>query len=300
MDVILITGATGLIGSALTQHLLERGIAVRHLGRSRPKRTVVPHFQWDPTRGTLDSDALMGVSHIVHLAGAGIADQRWSRSRVDELINSRTATSRLLQQAVRTQGLPVRAFVSAAGIGYYGAKTRQHILTERDPAGTDTIATISSEWERAVDEWSPVARVVKLRTPLVLARHGGALPKLATPVRLGIGAALGTGKQWVPWVHIDDLVRCYTAALFDDRYSGAYNVSTGSDATNDELMRTLCGVLGRPYFMPHVPGPVLHLMVGGISSVLLEGSRVSNARLLSTGFSFGHSTLEMALRDLLH
>jgi len=298
MATILITGASGLIGQALSNALIAQGHRVHKLGRG-PSNVAQNTFQWDLVKGTVDERCLEGVSHIVHLAGAGIADKRWTRPRLKELIESRAASARLLLSAVQGSGRQIEAFVSAAGINYYGAVTTGKVFNEADPPGNDTIAHISVEWEKAVDEWETHARVVKLRTPMVLAREGGALKKLALPVRLGAGAALGSGKQWVPWVHLDDLVRIYLAALFSAGYRGAYNVNTGMDVTNDSLMRTLAQVIGRPYFVPNVPGFLLRLALGELADILLAGSRASNERLLALGFTFEHRELKSALKDLL-
>lgn len=299
MATILITGASGLIGKALAASLSTQGHVIHGLGRRRDGTPGQGWSHWDIERGTIDERCLHGVTHVVHLAGAGIADKRWTAARVKELIDSRAASARLLLKAAREQGVKPHAFISAAGIGYYGAVTTSHVFTESDPPATDTIARISVEWEAAVDEWSDVTRVVELRTPMVLAREGGALQKLATPVRMGVGAALGSGRQWVPWVHLHDLVRLYIATLFDERYSGAYNANTGNDITNDELMRTIAKVMGKPYFLPRVPSFMLQLAFGELSAILLHGSRASNERLLHTGFEFEHPELEPALRQLL-
>ncbi len=299
MARILITGASGMIGSALGKALLAKGHELHHLGRSVRTDARSSSFTWDVAAGRIDERCLEGVTHVVHLAGAGIADRRWNAARVRELISSRSASARLLLGAVdRGAGHP-RVIVSAAGINYYGATTSERIFTEDDPPGQDTIARISREWEAGVDAWEKVARVVKLRSPMVLSRSGGALAKLAVPVRLGLGAALGTGRQWMPWVHIDDLVSIYMEALFNERYKGAYNVNTGNDVTNDDFMRTLAHVIGRPYFLPNVPGSLLKAVLGEMSSILLEGSRASNDKLLRTGFMFKYPRLEEALRDLL-
>ncbi len=298
MSTVLITGGSGLIGTALTKALLSSGWSVHHLGRTQRDDGPVRSFVWDLRKGTIDRAALKGVEHIVHLAGAGIADERWTEERIVELIDSRVGTSRLLMKAVLEEHTSIRTMVSAAGINYYGAQTSSHVFTEDDPPGGDTIARISKDWEDAVDEWTPYARVVKLRTPIVLAREGGALKKLAAPVKWGLGAALGTGEQWMPWVHIDDLVRIYMQALSDDRMRGAYNVNTGNDVTNSEFMRTLARVLRRPYFLPNIPGWILKIALGELAIILLEGSRASNSKLLATGSEFRSATLLPALEDL--
>jgi uncharacterized protein len=297
MATILITGGSGLIGRRLSIAFQQSGHTVRWMSR-RPSIASEGLFTWDLARGTMDVAALTGVDHIVHLAGAGIAAKRWNRNRVRELIESRTRGPRLLHRAfAQVQQWP-KSFVSAAGVGYYGAATSAHVYTETDPPGKDTIARISKEWESVVDEWAGHSRVVKLRTPVVLAREGGALPKLARTIRWGIGSPLGTGMQWMPWVHIDDLVCAYQRAISDDHMSGAYNV-VGGNVTNAELMRTLALVMAKPFFLPHVPGAALKILFGELADVLLKGSRASSERLLCEGFAFKHVSLEDALRDLL-
>ncbi|MBL7939916.1 MAG: TIGR01777 family oxidoreductase [Flavobacteriales bacterium] len=298
MAIVLITGGSGLIGRRLSMALLQMGHTVRWVGR-RPSMVDEGRFHWDLARGSVDVAALADVDHIVHLAGAGIADERWTKDRIKELIDSRTESARLLLRTAQQQQIRVKSFVSAAGINYYGAVTSEHIHSEPDPAATDTIGRISLAWENAVDEWSPYTRVVKLRTPVVLSPEGGALAKLAAPVRWGLGAAFGSGEQWMPWVHLDDLVRIYTAVIFDDRTTGSYNVNTGADVTNDDFMRTVARVLDRPYFLPNVPAFALKAVLGDLASVLLKGSRASNRKLLDTGFTFRYPTLEAALCDLL-
>lgn len=297
MATVLITGASGLIGTALSKRLNTDGHVVHRLGRS-PDPADPRSFGWDITNGWIDQRCLDGVTHVVHLAGAGIADARWSAARVQELIDSRTDSARLLLRAVLDRSASLEGFVSAAGIGYYGALTSDHRYVESDPPGDDTIARISVEWERAVDEWNELTRVVKLRTPMVLARDGGALSRLLPVVDLGIASALGSGRQWVPWVHLDDLVEAYVAALFSVEMQGPYNACAGEDVTNDALMRALAHVRNKPYFLPRVPGFALRLLFGEMAAVLLKGSRASNARLVGTGFAFQYTQVEQALRDL--
>lgn len=299
MATILITGGSGLIGTALTAALLRDGHTVRHLGRGRSRPGTVQQYTWDIRRGTMDTAALEGVDHIIHLAGAGIADKRWTDARVKELIDSRAESARLLLRMAQREGLRPASFISAAGINYYGAVTTSHTYAESDPAGTDTIARISVAWEAAVDEWSNLCRVVKLRTPIVLSPTGGALAKLALPVRWGLGAPLGSGHQWMPWVHLDDLVNAYRHALTNTTLQGPYNVCAAEQVDNRSFTRTLGRVLGRPLFLPAVPTFALRLALGELSSILLEGSAASSERLRATGFEYRHGTLEEALRDLL-
>lgn len=287
-----------MIGTALTATLSKAGHTVRHLSRTAGERDGVKAYAWNIENGTLDERALEGVEHVVHLAGAGIADKRWTDARVKVLIDSRCASARLLLEKVKLNGTRIKSFVSAAGINYYGAETSDHFYVETDAPGTDTIAKISVAWEQAVDEWASYCRVVKLRTPIVLSPTGGALQKLTAPVRWGLGSPLGSGEQWVSWVHISDLVKIYQQALFQEDMHGAYNVNTGNDVTNADLMRTIAQVLHKPYFLPPVPAFPLKIILGELSSVLLEGSRASSARLKETNFAFEFPRVKEALIDL--
>lgn len=298
MTTVLITGGSGLIGTHLTAALRADGNQVRWLSRVAGEHQGVSAFAWDLQNGRVDEAALEGVDHIVHLAGAGIADKRWSAARVQELIDSRTRGPGLLYRACERSGRWPRTFISAAGVGYYGAVTNDHTYIETDAPGADTIARISAAWEHAADQWAAHTRVVKLRTPVVLAHNEGALKKLGAVVRSGAASPLGAGKQWMPWVHIDDLVRAYQLALMNDQVRGAYNVAAPHQPDNREFMRTLARALHRPFFLPAVPGFVLRMVVGGIADVLLNGSRVSNERLQNAGWVAGHATLEEALADL--
>jgi hypothetical protein len=297
MSIVLITGGSGMIGRKLTQALLAQDHEVRWLSRRAGTHGRVRAFAWDVKQGRIDPDALHGVDRIVHLAGSGIADKRWTKARVAELIASRAASARLLLHAVQENGCAPECFVSASGSGYYGAVTRDDPFSESDPPGTDTIARITVEWERAVDEWGALCRVVKLRTPVVLARDGGAWPKLAAPARWGLAAALGSGRQWMPWIHIDDLVRAYLHALDERPMHGAYNV-LGGNATNADFMRSVARAVGRPFWLPPVPGFLLKAAFGEMAGLLLEGSPMRAERAQVAGVASRITLLDDALRDL--
>ncbi len=297
MPIVLITGGSGLIGRKLTQALSTQGHEVRWLSRNAGTRGGVRAFAWDVKQGRIDPEALHGVDRIVHLAGAGIADKRWTKARIVELIASRADSARHLLRAAQENGCAPECFVSASGSGYYGAVTRDAHFTESDPPGTDTIARITVEWERAVDEWGSLCRVVKLRTPVVLAREGGAWPKLAAPARWGLAAPLGSGKQWMPWIHIDDLVRAYLHALDEKHMHGAYNV-LGGNATNADFMRSVARAVGRPFWLPRVPGFLLKAALGEMAVLLLEGSPMRAERAQEAGVTSKITLLDDALRKL--
>lgn len=299
MATILISGGSGLVGSALTPALQREGHSVRWLSRTAGAMNGVRRHAWDIARGTIDAEALDGVDHIIHLSGAGIADKRWTGPRMRELYLSRSGAARLLLKKAQETGARPRCFISASGIGYYGAVTTGHVFKETDPPGTDAIGRLTKDWEDAADEWTSLCRVVKLRTPMVLARDGGALKRLSAPFRLGLGAALGTGRQWMPWVHIDDLVTTYARAVGNERMNGAYNVVADDQPRNSDFMRAVASALHRPFFLPNVPAFALRLAFGELSVILLEGSRASGERLVGTGTRFQHNTLASAMQGTL-
>ncbi len=299
MSTILITGGSGLIGGHLTKLLLKEGYTVRHLSRSPKPDAPVPTFQWDIAKGFIDPRALESVDHIIHLSGAGIADERWTKERMHVLYASRVDAAELLKREVEKTGAWPKSFISASGINYYGASTSEHIFTESDPPANDTIGKLTQAWEEAADAWAPHCRVVKLRTSVVLAQEGGALPKMARPARWGLSAPLGSGKQWMPWVHIEDLAQVYLHAIRNNAMQGAYNIVAPEEVQNRDFMHALAEVFNRPFFVPNVPAFAIRAMLGELSGLILEGSRASNARLVTTGFEFRHPKLREALQGLL-
>jgi len=299
METVLITGGSGLVGNHLTQLLLKKGYIVRHLGRSAKADAPVPSFKWNIETGFVDPQALEQVDHIVHLSGAGIADHRWTPERIRELYDSRSGAADVLRKAFKEYGTFPKSFISASGINYYGAVTTDHIFKENDPPANDTIGKLTQAWEAAADAWTPHCRVVKLRTSVVLAREGGALPKLATPARFGLSAPLGSGKQWMPWVHIDDLARAYLHAIQHADMQGAYNVAAPESVCNRDFMRELAHVFHKPFFVPNVPGFAIRALLGESANLILEGSRASSAKLVVSGFEFRHPRLDAAMKELL-
>lgn len=314
MSTVLITGGSGLIGSALTRALLAEGHAVRHLSRTPSiipeahgmgqTRGVqsgisVPTFIWDIQKGSLDPRALEGIDTIVHLSGATIVGRRWTRSRLKEIDDSRAGAARQLHRAVNEQGTAMKAFISASGVGWYGARTDDRWHTEDEPAATDTIGTITRNWEEAADLFADRCRVVKLRTPLVLAREGGALPRLIAPTRWTFGVPLGSGRQWWPWIHINDLVSAYLRAIDHPAMHGSYNVCTPDQPDNRTFMRTLAHAMRRPYMPIGVPGFALKAVMGEQAVLLLEGSRCAAEHAKAAGVTIQHRDLEPALKLLL-
>ncbi|TDB59837.1 TIGR01777 family oxidoreductase [Arundinibacter roseus] len=297
---VLITGGSGLIGQRLTDMLLERGYRVAHLSRSGMPKPNISVYEWDIKKGMVDPRALDSMDYLIHLAGAGIADERWTESRKKEIISSRTESIELLARLMKAQEIKPQAFVSSSAIGYYGADTGQQKHTEQSPAGNDFLADVTKKWEDAADAVAALnIRTVKLRTGVVLSEKGGALAKMATPARLGAGAPLGSGTQWMSWIHLDDMCRLFIEALENDSWTGVYNGVSATPVTNTELTHQICKVLGRPQWLPNVPEFALRLAFGEMADVVLGSSYVQNTRVQQSSFRYEFPELTQALVNLL-
>ncbi len=299
---VLITGGSGLVGSRLTELLLAKGYTVSHLSRSPAKpSSSIPTYQWDIKQQSIDPQALADADYVIHLAGAGVADQRWTDERKQAILNSRTESTKLLRDAIAQAGpSTIKAFVSASAIGIYGADTGDVLLTEESPAADDFLADVVMQWEAAVDTVKELGvRTVKCRIGIVLSPDGGALPPIAQTVRWGVGAPLGSGEQYLSWIHIDDLCRLFIHALENEAVAGAYNAVGPQPVTNQQLTQAVARVMHRPLWMPKVPGFALKLALGELASAVLGGNRVSDQKIKDAGFRPKFNQLDLALADLL-
>ena len=279
--------------------LLEKGYQVAHLSRSK-KSAPVPSFVWDVDAGEIDITALEGISTIIHLAGAGVADKRWSHSRKEEILQSRVKSTQLLFNTLLNNPNQVKSFISASAIGYYGFGTSDEVFHEQSQFGSDFLANVTREWEEDVDKISSLRmRVAKLRIGIVLSDKGGALVEMAKPIRLGFGSPLGSGKQYLSWIHLDDLCAMFIKAVETDLMQGAYNAVSGNWVTNKEMTKTIAKILNKPLWLPNVPAFVLKLVVGQMAEIVLNGSKVSADKIKSTGFNFKYKDLRQALESLL-
>lgn len=297
-EVVLITGANGLIAKELAKKIGNE-FEVRFLTR---KKRQTNEYEWDLQKKIMDESALENVSHIIHLAGANISEKRWTAERKKELIASRVDSAALLRSTLRKKEIKLKSFISASGINFYGTLTTEKIFSENDPPGHDFLSEVVVLWERAADhfkEHNLAERVVKIRTAVVLSEKEGALKKMLPPIEYGIGSALGSGKQYMPWIHSEDICSIYEFALKHPTLHGAYNAVSPQHATNADLTRKIAQVLHKPLFMPNVPGFILKLMFGELANAILEGSRASSQKIQSAGFQFKFPDLKEALQDLL-
>lgn len=295
---ILITGASGLIGTKLIRNLLEKGHQVSVLSRNPHKIKGVKVFLWNIDNQTIDNEAFNGIDTIIHLAGAGIADERWTKARKQLIIDSRVLSTRLLYRSIEKTKAPIKTIISASAVGFYGDRADE-ILTENSSKGTGFLADCCQQWENAVDEGLKFnARLVKFRIGLVLSKQGGALAKLETPVSLFLGAPLGSGKQWMPWIHVTDLLALFEKAIENPKFEGTFNACSPIPVTNFEFTKILAKTLFRPVWPIKVPEFVLKAVLGEMSQVVLISNRTSSQKLLNAGFRFRYAGLDEALKEI--
>lgn len=295
---ILLTGGTGLIGSKLTNTLLDQGYNVSHLSRTPGNDPRVRTYLWDIHKGEIDKACINGVDTIVHLAGAGIADERWTGERKKELLESRTKSIALIYGLLKREPHTVKSVISASGSGYYGDRGDE-LLTEDSGFGSDFLAEVCMEWEAAVDKGMELGlRVVKIRTGVVLTKNGGALPKMALPVKLWVGAPLGNGRQWMPWIHEHDVVKMYLFAISRQELAGTFNMAAPQPATNKQFTQAIAKHLHKPLWVPNVPAFVIRLLFGEMAVAVLESERASAQKILDAGFVFEYPELDEALKEI--
>ena len=298
--MVLITGASGLIGTRLTEMLLEKGYQVSHLSRSKTPQKSVKSYTWDITSGFIENGALENANIVIHLAGAGVADKRWSEQRKKEILQSRVQTTQLLCKKLLQANSPCSLFIAASAIGIYGRDTGSEWMNEESDSGTWFLSDVTKTWESEIESLSTLKlRLVTLRLGVVLSDRGGALPKIAKSVRLNLGAILGSGKQYMSWIHIDDVCGVFLKALNNPEIVGIFNVVAPNPVTNEKFTRTLASVLNRFIWLPPVPAKVLNVMLGEMAQMVLGGNRVSSQKIQSAGYQFRFTEIKPALEELL-
>ena len=299
MSKVVITG-TGTIAQELAFILDAKGYRVSFLSTSRSYFNKFPCFNWNVDNETIDPEALKEAEYIIHLAGAGIADKKWSNSRKKELIDSRVKSVELLHRTIKQNDIHLKAFITASGSNYYGLSSSDQIISENDPHGDDFIGNLCNDWESAAYEFEEYgSRVVALRTGVVLSKTGGALERLRKLVKNFLGAPIGNGKQIMPWIHIDDLCQMYLHTVENDNVSGSYNAVADQKVYNKYFMHSLGRVMKRPILPIPVPKFVMKMMFGEMAGLLINGYHLSNDKIKETGFNFKYKCLLPAMEDLL-
>jgi uncharacterized protein len=315
MPTIIITGGTGLIGTALSKALLEKGYRVIILSRKEVDRSLPENLSyavWDIKNQTINREAIGSADYIIHLAGAGVADKRWTKKRKQEIIDSRVNSSKLIVDSLKSIPNKVKAVISSSGIGWYGADLIPNPspqggegsgvlkFVESDPPANDFLGSTCKQWEESIDPVTQLGkRLVKLRTGIVLSKDGGALKEFLKPLNFGIAAILGNGKQVISWIHIDDLVNMYISAFENEQMNGVYNAVAPNPVSNKEMIMQIAKSRGKFFIPVHVPSFVLNLILGEMSIEVLKSATVSSGKISSAGFQFQSDDIETALKNLL-
>jgi uncharacterized protein (TIGR01777 family) len=306
MPTVIITGGTGLVGKALGQALLDKGYSVIIFTRrinDRPVTGNLSYANWNPEQQTIDGAAIAKADYIIHLAGAGVADKRWTVKRKQEIIDSRVMSSKLIVDSLKNIPNKVKAVVSASAIGWYGPDPvipNPKSFDEKFPAYEDFLGSTCKQWEESI---KPVTqsgkRLVKLRIGIVLSKEGGALKEFLKPLKFGIAAILGSGKQIISWIHMDDLVQMFITAIENEKMNGAYNAVAPYPVSNKELTLELARMKKGKFFTSlHVPSFILKLVLGELSIEVLKSATVSSSKIQMEGFSFRFPVIREALENL--
>jgi uncharacterized protein len=308
MANVIITGGTGLIGKALTRLLLDKGYEVTIISRKMPE-TESPgiHYAcWNIHQQTIDSDAIKKADFIIHLAGAGVADKRWTNKRKKEILESRIMGSKLILKALTEIPNKVKAVLCASAIGWYKHSEKGDLEPDLPSIETDSpdkgfLGETCHQWEMAIDSVTKLnKRLVKFRTGIVLSNDGGAFPKFKRPLKFGIAAILGSGRQKISWIHIEDLCRIYLEAMQNDQFSGVYNAVAPKPVDNKTFVLSLAKEIKGKFFLPiYVPSFLLKILLGEMSIEILKSNFVSASKIKATGFQFLYPGIESALTNLV-
>jgi len=308
MATVLITGGTGMIGTALTNALLDKNYDVIVLSRKtrnpQPETGNLTYAQWNIKEQTIDRDAIAKADYIIHLAGAGVADKRWTQKRKQEIADSRVKSGELIVKALNETPNNVRALLSSSGIGWYGpdpSVPNPRPFTENDPAYDDFLGHTCTLWEQSLAPATALRRrLVIFRTGIVLSNTGGALKEFLKPLRFGIAAILGSGEQIMSWIHIDDLVQLYIDAIENEKTSGIYNAVAPNPVSNRELTLQLAEIKKGKFFIPvHVPAFILKTVLGEMSIEVLKSATISCRKVLEAGFVFSYPSIGEAIKNIL-
>lgn len=298
---ILITGATGLVGTELATLLLQNGIAVHYLTTSQKKIIDKPNyhgFYWNPSAGFIDENALIGVECIIHLAGASVA-KRWTNAYKQEIVESRTLSSNILYKVLKNNPHQVKQIISASGIGIYQDSITNIYTEESTEIDNSFLGNVVLKWEESVDKFKQLnIKVCKLRTGIVLSAKGGAMIEMLKPIKIGLGSAFGTGIQIQSWIHIQDLVNMYFFAA-QNQLEGVYNAVSPNPISNKTLVSEMAQQLHKPFFMPNIPKFLMNIILGEMHKILFSSQNASAQKILNSGFDFQFKKIESALDDLL-
>ena len=298
---VLITGATGLVGSYIKDLCLKKNIDVNYLTTRKDKiekNSSYQGFYWDPNEGVLQKESLEGVDAIIHLAGATVA-KRWTPDYKKEIIESRVKSADLIYKTLEENDFEVSHFISASAIGIYPSSLRNFYFEDQQAVDDSFLGEVVEVWETAADRFSRLnMKVSKIRIGLVLANEGGAFPKIKEPISYNAGAAFGNGKQWQSWIHVEDLAAIFLHVL-EEELEGTYNAVAPNPVTNKEMMKIIAKQMGKRIWLPNIPAAALKLALGEMANTVLGSQLVSSEKIEKTGFDFRYKNLPKAVEDLV-
>ena len=295
---VLITGANGQLAQQLG-NLLAPDYNVRYLTRNVSKSN---EYLWDVDKGFIDAEALKSLHVVIHVAGSSIGEKRWTAKQKAAIYASRVNGAQLLLGELQKQNVQLETYISASAIGYYGTVTSAHIHTESDEPGDDFLSEVCATWEAVAHEFESKAvakRVIVTRIGIILSANKGAVQKIAAPFKWYLGAALGSGKQYMPWIHIHDLCRLIKFTLEKENMSGTFNAVAPDHVSNKQFTQQVAAALNKPVLLPNIPAFVIKIAFGEMSIILLQGSRVASDKIIDEGFKFEYDKLNKALKSLL-
>lgn len=296
-EVILITGANGLVAKRLAV-IFAKEYELRFLTRKKRNKW---DFEWDIKEQKIDVNALINVNHIIHLSGAGIADKRWTKSRKEIIKNSRVHSAKLILKTLIKNEIKITSFISASAIGFYGNEISDKIFTENNKKGGGFLSDVCYAWENIAFEFTKdkaSKRTVIIRSGIILSKNGGVLKKMSIPIKYYLGAILGNGNQYMPWIHIDDLCSILKYLVDNKSLTGIYNAVAPEHITNIEFTQKLAKQMKKSIFLPNIPSFIIRLIFGSSSVLLLKGGRVSSKKIIEKGFKFKYENLKKALQNL--
>ena len=298
---VLITGATGLIGSEIVKNCHAKGIAVNYLTTSKSKienNSNYQGFYWNPSQSKIDVNCIKDVDTIIHLVGASIS-KRWTKAHKQAIINSRLETTALLHDTVKNNSNTIKQIISASAIGYYPDSLTNYYSEDEKEISTSFLGQVVEAWEQFVDTFKTLNIIVsKVRIGIVFSNKGGAFPELAKPIKFGAGAVMGSGKQWMSWVHLNDLAGIFMHVL-QHNLEGIYNGVAPNPATNNTITKVIAKKMKRPLFLPNIPKFAMQLVLGEMHIILFESQRVSSKKIEDSGFEFKYVNLDAALEELV-
>ena len=308
MQTVLISGGTGMVGRQLTKHLLKKGYKVIILTRKIPflkdANPNISYALWNVADQTIDSEAVQKASYLIHLAGAGVVDKKWTKVYKDEIANSRTQSSALIIKALSNHTHSIKTIISASAIGWYGEDPSPNAkgFVEIDLAAKGFLGETCKKWEQSIEPVEKIGiRLVKLRIGIVLSNDGGALAEFKKPIQFGVAGILGTGNQMISWIHIDDLCRLFIEGIENEQLAGTYNAVAPLPVSNKELTIELAHQIKGKFYIPlHVPKFILKIMMGERSIEILKSTTVNCEKIKKTGFTFLYPSIKAALHQLAH